>query len=60
MAIQLGKKEEQVKYYYSINGTQFGPYDLAMLLSKIDSAAFVSKFSTSPKVAKSFCLTRSL
>jgi uncharacterized membrane protein YhaH (DUF805 family) len=41
MAIQLGKKEEQVKYYYSINGTQFGPYDLAMLLSKIDSNTLV-------------------
>lgn len=41
MAIQLGKKEEQIQYYYSIDGKQFGPYDLALLLSKIDSNTLV-------------------
>ena len=41
MAIQLGKKEEQVQYYYSIDSKQFGPYDLAVLLSKIDSNTLV-------------------
>lgn len=41
MAIQLGKKEEQIQYYYSNEGKQFGPYDLATLLSKIDSTTLV-------------------
>ncbi len=41
MAIQLGKKEEQAQYYYSIDSKQFGPYDLAALLSKIDSNTLV-------------------
>lgn len=41
MAIQLGKKEEQIQYYYSVEGKQFGPYDLATLLSKIESTTLV-------------------
>ena len=41
MAIQLGKKEEQVQYYYTIDGKQFGPYGLSILLSKIDSTTLV-------------------
>jgi len=41
MAIQLGKKEDQIQYYYSIDGKQFGPYELSILLTKIDDSTLI-------------------
>lgn len=43
MDINLNKKQEDINYYYSLNGEQFGPFDLTNLISKIDGNTWYGK-----------------
>jgi uncharacterized membrane protein YhaH (DUF805 family) len=41
MAIELNKDKNEIKYYYSENGSTLGPYSLSQLLEKIDAETLV-------------------
>ena len=41
MAINLNKQEDNIEYYYSDGGVQFGPIDIVVLLTKINHESLV-------------------
>ena len=41
MAININKTEEEFNYYYSIDGNQFGPFNLVQLIPNINGSTLV-------------------
>ena len=41
MAIDLDKDKDELKYYYSENGSTLGPFSLSQLLEKIEADTLV-------------------